>query len=102
MDAPSCVSPFPCGGFASRAIPKSMTLRNPLGSTTMFCGLMSRWIIPRSEEHTSELQSRFDLVCRLLLEKKNDNVFVIYGGHQGARLPGQMSSQYRAPPALVE
>src|SRR5207249_12289269 len=27
---------------------------------------------PRSEEHTSELQSRFDLVCRLLLEKKND------------------------------
>src|SRR5699024_12378446 len=25
----------------------------------------------RSEEHTSELQSRFDLVCRLLLEKRN-------------------------------
>src|SRR5204862_7629683 len=28
---------------------------------------------PRSEEHTSELQSRRDLVCRLLLEKKNPN-----------------------------
>src|SRR5207249_11863494 len=28
-------------------------------------------IVARSEEHTSELQSRFDLVCRLLLEKKN-------------------------------
>src|SRR5437868_12736067 len=27
-------------------------------------------IFSRSEEHTSELQSRFDLVCRLLLEKK--------------------------------
>src|SRR5437868_14749638 len=27
--------------------------------------------VRRSEEHTSELQSRFDLVCRLLLEKKN-------------------------------
>src|SRR5437868_9939302 len=27
--------------------------------------------LDRSEEHTSELQSRFDLVCRLLLEKKN-------------------------------
>src|SRR5437868_8036535 len=27
-------------------------------------------VAPRSEEHTSELQSRFDLVCRLLLEKK--------------------------------
>src|SRR5207247_7761938 len=26
-------------------------------------------IVPRSEEHTSELQSRVDLVCRLLLEK---------------------------------
>src|SRR5438067_13583109 len=36
----------------------------------------ARWILEmeakenRSEEHTSELQSRFDLVCRLLLEKK--------------------------------
>src|SRR5699024_12173331 len=29
----------------------------------------------RSEEHTSELQSRFDLVCRLLLEKKNITSF---------------------------
>src|SRR5699024_11381533 len=27
----------------------------------------------RSEEHTSELQSRFDIVCRLLLEKKKIN-----------------------------
>src|SRR5689334_23966869 len=32
------------------------------------CGLDLR---PRSEEHTSELQSQFHLVCRLLLEKKN-------------------------------
>src|SRR5699024_11456317 len=29
----------------------------------------------RSEEHTSELQSRFDLVCRLLLEKKELHAF---------------------------
>src|SRR5690349_22217137 len=29
---------------------------------------------PRSEEHTSELQSRRDLVCRLLLEKKKLNI----------------------------
>src|SRR5712664_4481018 len=28
----------------------------------------------RSEEHTSELQSRSDLVCRLLLEKKKKNI----------------------------
>src|SRR3712207_8392373 len=31
----------------------------------------ARWTEPRSEEHTSELQSRQYLVCRLLLEKKN-------------------------------
>src|SRR5699024_11468834 len=37
----------------------------PLRSTTVAA--------PRSEEHTSELQSRFDLVCRLLLEKKKEN-----------------------------
>src|SRR3989440_2474055 len=34
---------------------------------------MSRFA--RSEEHTSELQSRSDLVCRLLLEKKNNAFF---------------------------
>src|SRR5690606_32778515 len=33
--------------------------------------LKPTWIGPRSEEHTSELQSRENLVCRLLLEKKN-------------------------------
>src|SRR5699024_658684 len=32
------------------------------------CGVLGA----RSEEHTSELQSRFDLVCRLLLEKKKN------------------------------
>src|SRR5690625_5904688 len=32
----------------------------------------------RSEEHTSELQSRGHLVCRLLLEKKNNNLLHIF------------------------
>src|SRR5438034_3049354 len=32
----------------------------------------------RSEEHTSELQSHSDLVCRLLLEKKNNNKNIKY------------------------
>src|SRR5699024_12289087 len=36
------------------------------GRAARRCGAPRR----RSEEHTSELQSRFDLVCRLLLEKK--------------------------------
>src|SRR5207249_10138079 len=29
------------------------------------------FLVSRSEEHTSELQSRFDVVCRLMLERKN-------------------------------
>src|SRR5207247_5326450 len=35
-----------------------------------YVGFRNRLTILRSEEHTSELQSRVDLVCRLLLEKK--------------------------------
>src|SRR2546428_3929601 len=34
------------------------------------------WPDRRSEEHTSELQSRSDLVCRLLLEKKKINITI--------------------------
>src|SRR2546429_2193406 len=33
---------------------------------------------PRSEEHTSELQSRLHLVCRLLLEKKKKNINTLH------------------------
>src|SRR5256884_6595552 len=37
------------------------------------CGFVDRWQVHhRSEEHTSELQSRLNLVCRLLLEKKKN------------------------------
>src|SRR5207302_3452697 len=35
-----------------------------------------RWSGPRSEEHTSELQSRENLVCRLLLEKKKKTITI--------------------------
>src|SRR2546422_1185334 len=35
------------------------------------CRIANRFPLARSEEHTSELQSRLHLVCRLLLEKKN-------------------------------
>src|SRR5689334_24155399 len=41
--------------------------------------------IPRSEEHTSELQSQFHLVCRLLLEKKKYR-------HDAPPLPSSSSS----------
>src|SRR5699024_11740927 len=58
------------------------TMRSILTASGLHC---VRWVHPlgnnsrhtvathrnsRSEEHTSELQSRFDIVCRLLLEKK--------------------------------
>src|SRR5256885_6871445 len=39
-----------------------------------FRGAFGTEIIPRSEEHTSELQSPCNLVCRLLLEKKKVRV----------------------------
>src|SRR5206468_10017262 len=47
----------------------------------LFCSLEIRGgqagCLLRSEEHTSELQSRSDLVCRLLLEKKKKNLKMI-------------------------
>src|SRR2546428_7111750 len=46
----------------------------------------------RSEEHTSELQSRSDLVCRLLLEKKKET-----GGVRAGLLSTRMS-RYCLPP----
>src|SRR5207247_9811564 len=41
----------------------------PVRGTTLPPARTGRASAPRSEEHTSELQSRVDLVCRLLLEK---------------------------------
>src|SRR5216683_3541960 len=38
----------------------------------------SRETLARSEEHTSELQSRSDLVCRLLLEKKKKKKYLLF------------------------
>src|SRR2546430_5899698 len=41
-----------------------------LRQATIFAGVLRTLLYPRSEEHTSELQSQSNLVCRLLLEKK--------------------------------
>src|SRR5437868_12664318 len=57
------------------ALPISLRFR--WTAMALFCllylaliGSALTFVLLRSEEHTSELQSRFDLVCRLLLEKK--------------------------------
>src|SRR2546430_11751743 len=42
-------------------------------ATSLACARVAQLIVERSEEHTSELQSQSNLVCRLLLEKKKKN-----------------------------
>src|SRR6478672_12044618 len=62
--------------FRSRAIPGApFTCRcaSPIPTRPTGRGRRRSACRPRSEEHTSELQSRSDLVCRLLLEKKKKN-----------------------------
>src|SRR5207249_10999733 len=53
--------------FSSRTAGSHVVLRVAHSSEHLPLGIHG---CLRSEEHTSELQSRFDLVCRLLLEKK--------------------------------
>src|SRR5437867_5374807 len=61
-------------------------------SVARFCGVPRHRATdcrPRSEEHTSELQSPYDLVCRLLLEKKKKNHITDYPNaeHEGSGRP---------------
>src|SRR2546427_6437411 len=60
---PSQASPPACGYWSGRPLP-AMGPSWDRGSAWLDL------ISPRSEEHTSELQSQSNLVCRLLLEKK--------------------------------
>src|SRR3712207_7023966 len=59
----------------------SISVKNFVGTfigivLNLWIALGSMDILTRSEEHTSELQSRQYLVCRLLLEKKNQKAYV--------------------------
>src|SRR5699024_12311138 len=54
----------------SRLVMSESRFRNSFRHSPVFDSLSPLNPYSRSEEHTSELQSRFDLVCRLLLEKK--------------------------------
>src|SRR5438034_6376025 len=56
--------------LAEGAARKDPLGHQPLDRTGVDLG--ERLVPKRSEEHTSELQSHSDLVCRLLLEKKNE------------------------------
>src|SRR5438093_1941337 len=64
----------PSGFIASSTVTRSpfFTLLSALGGKcrSRFPSAVFRVMVPRSEEHTSELQSLTNLVCRLLLEKK--------------------------------
>src|SRR2546429_6036112 len=51
---------------------------------------------PRSEEHTSELQSRLHLVCRLLLEKKKNRLQIVWFRRQPDRLGLRRSRSFSA------
>src|SRR5256886_5075341 len=54
--------------------------------------------IARSEEHTSELQSQSNLVCRLLLEKKKTNIRHEYVRNIGPALPRPLGDQHPVLP----
>src|SRR5688572_31328952 len=64
------ISPNPDQGGSRPALPR-LALRTHRGN-------FSFRFVPRSEEHTSELQSQSNLVCRLLLEKKKSVCKVAY------------------------
>src|SRR5256885_17072361 len=49
-----------------------LKLAKPCGRILMYCAMASGRSFLRSEEHTSELQSPCNIVCRLLLEKKKN------------------------------
>src|SRR2546430_13650577 len=62
--------------IAGKTIPFPM--KKPCGFLFAFCLLLTAVALPaanRSEEHTSELQSQSNLVCRLLLEKKKKQIY---------------------------
>src|SRR5215204_82274 len=64
----------------STLFPYTTLFRSPGASARRCAAALPRWrsyCTWRSEEHTSELQSHSDLVCRLLLEKKKQNKYQI-------------------------
>src|SRR3712207_7982264 len=73
-----------CAGLCARRMVRRFFRGRPIASSNSGSGIT----FLRSEEHTSELQSRQYLVCRLLLEKKNDEPM------KQAAIPGQNASAH--------
>src|SRR5438034_3540833 len=69
--------------FRSVYRPERMTPAEPVAAVPTDAALIAAWHggDERSEEHTSELQSHSDLVCRLLLEKKKKSKGHTSAGH---------------------
>src|SRR5690349_22775211 len=63
---------FSCSTETGRTGVRPITRSAATPLTPLMAEACSRKSASRSEEHTSELQSRRDLVCRLLLEKKKN------------------------------
>src|SRR5699024_7410184 len=70
-DRHQTVDDRPFGGGPGMVM-KIKPLEDALAAAKQSIGGPAKVIYLRSEEHTSELQSRFDIVCRLLLEKKKN------------------------------
>src|SRR5687768_18310953 len=76
------IHPLVCTAFNADFDGDQMAVHIPLSPEAQIEAtelmMSSRNILsPRSEEHTSELQSRLHLVCRLLLEKKKKKTYTI-------------------------
>src|SRR5260370_23432063 len=67
--SPGRMNPHHPKGLA-RALRRAHRILALLKSRTAQCAGQPLGVVGRSEEHTSELQSHLNLVCRLLLEKK--------------------------------
>src|SRR5690606_41640665 len=77
-DPTDCVDGRSCGRGHRQCPPRTRPLHGGAGRSARSADVghcRSQQVVGvRSEEHTSELQSRENLVCRLLLEKKKQNI----------------------------
>src|SRR2546430_12384287 len=74
---PSCRPCSMCSSALVRTRAKTSACDGTHSEPSMSQLYLSRSALDRSEEHTSELQSQSNLVCRLLLEKKKTHAYAM-------------------------